>query len=282
MKRFLKAVPVALLCGALLSGCGESYEAKTSTIFISNDGSIVSTDVEAFDAKTYDKKEFKKYAKEAVDEYNDKNGSGKVKLKDVTFKNDDAILTISYKTYEDYMKFSGIDAYVGTVSDAVSEGYDIDADFVYVKDGKAVKKISKSKILDDNSAKIAIVKANVNVKVDGDIEYASAKNVKVLDNETVEIANGNDLLDSVKELSKKSNAKSSKDNSSKDNSKNEKSKTNKSAKKASKESADTSVDDDDLAVGTESESEVKFDFSDSSKHDNQNQISDVFTYIIYK
>ena len=81
MKKFGQIVLVFLLSVGMFTGCGTSYKADESTVFVLKDGKIVSTDVENFDEKTYDKDGLKEYVKNEIDTYNEKNGKGSVSLK---------------------------------------------------------------------------------------------------------------------------------------------------------------------------------------------------------
>ena len=81
MKKFGQIVLVFLLSVGMFTGCGTSYKADESTVFVLKDGKIVSTDVENFDEKTYDKDGLKGYVKNEIDTYNEKNGKGSVSLK---------------------------------------------------------------------------------------------------------------------------------------------------------------------------------------------------------
>ena len=74
MKKFGQIVLVFLLSVGMFTGCGTSYKADESTVFVLKDGKIVSTDVENFDEKTYDKDGLKEYVKNEIDTYNEKNG----------------------------------------------------------------------------------------------------------------------------------------------------------------------------------------------------------------
>lgn len=77
MKKFGQIVLVFLLSVGMFTGCGTSYKADESTVFVLKDGKIVSTDVENFDEKTYDKDGLKEYVKNEIDTYNEKNGKGR-------------------------------------------------------------------------------------------------------------------------------------------------------------------------------------------------------------
>ena len=67
MKKFGQIVLVFLLSVGMFTGCGTSYKADESTVFVLKDGKIVSTDVENFDEKTYDKDGLKEYVKNEIE-----------------------------------------------------------------------------------------------------------------------------------------------------------------------------------------------------------------------
>ena len=69
MKKLGQIVLVFLLSVGMFTGCGTSYKADESTVFVLKDGKIVSTDVENFDEKTYDKDGLKEYVKNEIDTY---------------------------------------------------------------------------------------------------------------------------------------------------------------------------------------------------------------------
>ena len=66
-KQFFKRSLVAsgmltmFTCAFLLTGCGKGYDADTNTIFVEEDGKIVSVDVESFDESGYSEKELKSF-----------------------------------------------------------------------------------------------------------------------------------------------------------------------------------------------------------------------------
>lgn len=93
----------------------------------------MSTDVENFDEKTYDKDGLKEYVKNEIDTYNEKNGKGSVSLKKLDTGEKKATLTIAYRTAEDYQKFNDMELYTGSVAEALAAGYSFDGSFASVK-----------------------------------------------------------------------------------------------------------------------------------------------------
>lgn len=277
MKRLFMIIPVFVLVLGMCTGCGKNYEAKKSTLFIESDGGVVSKDIEAFDTHEYSKESFRKYVNQRIDDYNKKMDSKAIKLKELEFNNDNAILTISYKSYKDYSKFNDIDLFVGSVSDAVAEGYSIDTNFVKIEDNKPVKKVSCNKVLENNSDKIVIIKANTRVNISGTIKYTSAKDVELVNDNTVDIKENTNLLDKIPD--KKESDKDSSNKKSSDKKSISKDKSSKKSKK-DKVQSDGSVDEKDLEVGKDKEEDVKFNFKED-KLSSSSQISDVFTYVVF-
>lgn len=269
MRKKIIAISILVLMLGLCTGCGKKYEAKKSTLFIESDGGVVSKDIEAFDTHEYSKSKFEKYVNSRIDSYNDQVDSKAIKLKELEFKNDMVSLTLSYKSYKDYSKFNNIELFVGSISDAIAEGYSMDTNFVKVEDNKPVSKVSCNKILENNSDKIVIIKANTRIKIDGSIKYTSAKDVNLISDDTVDMKENTNLLDELsnrKSAAKKAQLK--------------KTKKVKAIKKKNSVNADGSVDEKDLEVGKVKKKETNFVFKED-KLSTSSQISDVFSYVIF-
>ena len=263
MKKFGQIVLVFLLSVGMFTGCGTSYKADESTGFVLKDGKIVSTDVENFDEKTYDKDGLKEYVKNEIDTYNEKNGKGSVSLKKLDTGEKKATLTIAYRTAEDYQKFNDMELYTGSVAEALAAGYSFDGSFASVKNGK-IKACESSAFLDDSSCKVVVIRGNTNVKVKGTICYVSTTNTSYVDAQTIAIKEGTSLLAAEKTTEGTESATE--------------------AAGTQIEETTGAVSDDDLIDVTEQESEVKFQFEeeDTSTDDATGEFSQVYTYIIYK
>jgi hypothetical protein len=243
MKKFGQIVLVFLLSVGMFTGCGTSYKADESTVFVLKDGKIVSTDVENFDEKTYDKDGLKEYVKNEIDTYNEKNGKGSVSLKKLDTGEKKATLTIAYRTAEDYQKFNDMELYTGSVAEALAAGYSFDGSFASVKNGK-IKACESSAFLDDSSCKVVVIRGNTNVKVKGTICYVSTTNTSYVDAQTIAIKEGTSLLAAEKTTEGTESATE--------------------AAGTQTEETTGAVSDDDLIDVTEQESEVKFQFDEEN------------------
>ena len=188
MKKLCSVVLVMVLLCSLLPGCGtSSFDADESTVYIGKMGKVFSVYVETFDQSYYDETELKEYIQDAVDAYNDEQGSKNVKITDVSVADGVGKLKMQYETAEDYTEFNGIELYQGSVLKAMAAGYDFGASFFRVEDGTMTGTANRQDILNSDDLNVVVIRANLNVKVDGTIEYVSAENVTVTGSDTVSI-----------------------------------------------------------------------------------------------
>lgn len=185
IKRWAAGELVFVLCLMVLAGCGsKSYEADRNTVFILKKGQVVSTDVGALPSKEYDEKEFKKYVEKAVAAYTKKNGEGTVEVKSLAVKDDVAKLTMEYASAEDYTKFTGVELFSGTISEALAEGYDFNVKFVNAGTGK---KADLKEIMDQDRLQVTVIKGNVDLNLYDDITYYSADGHTLADKQTLSV-----------------------------------------------------------------------------------------------
>lgn len=265
MKKFGQIVLVMLLAAGMMTGCGTSYKADESTVFVLKDGKIVSTDVEKFDESSYDKNGLKKYVESTIDAYNDKNGKKSVSLKKLDVGDKKATLTISYDSADDYEKFNEIELFTGSIAQALAAGYSFEEPFASVAGGK-IKSCENSAFLNDSSYKVVVIRGNTNVKVKGTIYYVSTTNTNYVDAQTIAIKDNTSLL-GQEAATESTQAEAV---------------TEETGTEAETETG--AVSDDDLLNVTEEESEVTFDFDreDTKTTDSTKEFSQVYTYIIYK
>jgi hypothetical protein len=268
MKKIKVIALAVILCIGLLYGCGDSYAADESTVFIRKDGSVVSTDVEEFDENTYDTDSLKSYVNDAIDSYNGEYGNNSVKLKKLTVKDGKATLTIQYASAADYQRFNDIELYTGSVTEALAAGYSFDDTFASVKDGQITLCEDASEFLNDASYKVVIIRSNTNVQVKGSIAYVSAANTNYVDDKTISIKEGTSILSS-ESVSDDTESATEVISTQEDT--------------QAQETSGSVSEDELLEVGEES-TEMVFDFGsdDSESTDDTSELSQIYTYIIYK
>ena len=268
MKKYSALVLVLILCAGLLSGCGKSYSTEESTVFVLKSGKIISTDVESFDTSAYSENDLREYVEQAVTEYTAVHGKDTVALKKLTCVDGIATLILEYASTEDYAGFNGIDMYTGSVAEALAAGYRFDADFAEI--GKdSVKECTSSSFMNGEKYKVAIIKANTNLNVPGNICYASSQNVSLVDKKTVAIKSGYHLLGNVVDETETQEIPTE---------------TEETVSETEIETSG-SVSEDELLLEEETETEIVFEFAeekDEPIQEDTTQYSNIYTYIIYK
>lgn len=269
MKKITALMLTFILCISVFAGCGKNYATEASTVFVLKNGKIVSTDVEEFE-ETYDKSELETYISNIIKEYSDEHGKDSVKLNKLIVEEGKATLIMEYASAEDYMNFNGVEIFEGTVVDALAAGYAFDVDFASISDLKATA-CSKDEIIENSDLKVVIYKGTGNVNVNGTIVYASVVDTQMVDNGTIAIANGNNLLGQAAEAVTSEASETSETNETE-------------AVEETTEFEDDmgSVSEDDLLAESAEEESVQFDFGDEEVTDNSQSYSNAYTYIIYK
>lgn len=190
MKRFVCMALGLSMCAGMLTGCGTTVEGDTSVVYVGKNGAVISLDVEHFDKDYYDAEELESFVDEEVAAYTQENGRGSVKVEELTVDAGTARLQMKYKTTGDYSAFNGIELYQGKVIDALAAGYVFDGDFARVLDGEVAGAASKQDIYQEQDLKVAIIRANTDVQVEGEICYVSCENVELTGTDSISIREG--------------------------------------------------------------------------------------------
>lgn len=274
MKKFAGVMFAILFCMGIMTGCGgQSYEADVSTVFVEKDGKVVSTDVEAFDENTYDKEGLTAYVNEAVSAYNSDNGEDAVVMKELKVEEGSAVLILEYASASDYARFNGIELYTGSVAEALSAGYSFDVEFASVADGEA-SVCNVNDFLGNGDYKAVIIRGNTDVHVAGKVAYVSTVNTTYVDASTVRIQEGTSLLgQAVNEAEDTEAATETVDG------------TEEGTEDTQAEPVDDgAVSEDELLMDTEEPEKVEFVFDEEEREPDEApaEISQVYTYIIYR
>ncbi|MDD6193791.1 MAG: hypothetical protein PUB19_02695 [Lachnospiraceae bacterium] len=160
---------------------------EMSTLTLTEDGKVICEEVTSFDEDFYDKGDLKKFVKSEIAKYNDKAGSGKVKLDSLKVSGKTAYAKTTYASYKDYRDFTGIELYVGKVQNA-KKTYDFADAFVTVKEGVKGTSVETLDITSQPKLKVLVVKENITVVVPGEVIYVSDGATTMVDKNTVTIA----------------------------------------------------------------------------------------------
>ena len=242
---------VIIIIGVFFLGsCGNAYEADANTLYLLENGKVVSSSVESFDEKVYSEKDLKSYIKEVVDTYNAENENA-VKEKSLKVKDGVATLVMEYASADVYEDFEGTEIFVGSIADAVEAGYAFEGDFANVTDGK-VKACTSEEFLESKDYQVLIIKANVNVSLeDYQICYVSSENTESVKDGNVVIKNGADILATAEA---------------------------ESTEAVDSTEIEGAISEEELLLGTDEG--IVFDFGEEETAGSQ--YSNVYTYIIYK
>ncbi len=170
MKRLKLWLCMALLVCCLV-GCGDrtaTYDA--TTLVVNSDGTFMEVVVEAFDKEYYDASELENFVRNEIQEYNLNKVSTQISLEEVEVEDEIAKVTISYKQDEDYREFNEDTLFVGTVREAMEEGYQFDKAFTEY--GKT-DNVSVAKVTENGNYGIVITQQSTNVVFPSKILYIS-------------------------------------------------------------------------------------------------------------
>lgn len=196
-------VPGLFLAGVLLCcGCGVKSDADITTLYVEGNGKIEELTVEAFDKDYYDEEELKTYIDKEVDSYKKGGGTGSVKVKKCTVKDQVVKLLMEYDSAESYASFNDTEFYTGTILKAQADGYEFDLDF-YAPQKEDTKKekvsdteetvgsvqeaVAISDVLAEDDNKVVILQQDTAVEVKGEILYVS-EHVEVTGKNTANVS----------------------------------------------------------------------------------------------
>ena len=201
MNRRIIMTAVTFLLAVSLIGCGkreqtENY-AGSNTAEVKKDGVITNTIEDSFDSEYYDEALLEEFALREAAEYNHENGEGAISIKKLEVKKEKVMLTMEYRTAEDFADFNGYPFFWGTVEEAFDDGYDfaevelLEAGFAPKKgDAQEVPSIREEELKQMGSRKIIIVDVpddeRLTLETSGKILYISGaeyvkKNLAVID-----------------------------------------------------------------------------------------------------
>ncbi len=167
-----------------LSGCSGKEELNETRIRILKKGQIENTIVEAFGMNYYDEAELRKMLEDSIRAYDGKaKEAGRISIKSIETENDMIFVSVLYKSWEDYASFNQVDFFYGSISDALSRGYDMTMTLSSAEDGRRVG-LSE---LSEEGGRILIVSEPVLIEPDSDIQYVSA-NVEYIDRRQARIS----------------------------------------------------------------------------------------------
>lgn len=136
-KRIAIGLFLAVTCG--LVGCGGTKAPEVSSVSIDKDGKVAHQIVGSFDQNYYDMDGLGTMASDRVAEYCADNGADSVMLESVEEEGGSILIKINYATDKDYREFNHRDLFVGTLTQAREQGYELDSIAFISADGKPME-----------------------------------------------------------------------------------------------------------------------------------------------
>ncbi len=216
MKRALAICLAALLAVSSLAGCkgkDDTYAPAQSGIYVREDGSVVSADVEAFAESYYDRAELQGFIEDEVIAYNqaaaglsyayaeeakeaDKENVLPVSLQGLTVENQKASLFLEFATCKDYLAFNGEANQMLTAlaQQTVKEAAEAGVSLAGLKDLEGAdadeEKVAKKKKYEYLTLTVAeTLSEALPVQVQGEIQFVSS-NVTITGENTVTVPAG--------------------------------------------------------------------------------------------
>ncbi|MBP3477720.1 MAG: hypothetical protein J6K48_15610 [Lachnospiraceae bacterium] len=109
-----------------LVGCSQSKTSDGCSISIEKDSTITHQIVGQFEQNYYEMDGLEALAAERVAEYCDENGAGCVTLESVEEQDNKILVNLKYNSPEDYNGFNNRELYVGALTEADSQGYELE------------------------------------------------------------------------------------------------------------------------------------------------------------
>ena len=187
MKKIISMCLLMVMSVLFFSGCNKSLNVDENTVYINKKGKVIGAVIENFDKDYYNAEELEQFIHSRVEEYTLKNGEESVEIQDFSVESGIARLNMVYDGYSHYAGFNEIQMFVGSIPQAMAEGYDFSGEFRKVEDGELKSEVDKSEVTSNFEYKVVILSEKVNVKVDGTILYVSSDYTSLVEEDTVRI-----------------------------------------------------------------------------------------------
>lgn len=186
-KGFLTAV--VMLAAMMLTGCGESVpvigEVETSSIYLTEEGTVTAFLVEEFDEEYYSESELEEMICLEIEDYCSQAKAGEGEMAPVSLTQilgpgekagvagqsvSSVTVQMEYASPEDYSAYNRKVLYLGTIGQAQADGYPIKTDLKSVSDDSV---LTREQAQDMGNYYILITQESIPVHVPYDVMYVS-------------------------------------------------------------------------------------------------------------
>lgn len=106
-----------------LTGCQNQTPLQSTGVLVDQEGAIEGTIVSSFTESFFELEELKALILEEIDEYNMLEGEDRISLTEAVIREEDVVVRLQYASYKDYSSYNEVPFFVGTLEEAVAEGY---------------------------------------------------------------------------------------------------------------------------------------------------------------
>lgn len=153
----------------------EEWAPEETYLVVQEDGTLTETVIDKLDQAYYNADELGEMITSTVGEYNQSHGADAIVVNSLSLENNQVILTMTYKTAEDYADYNNVKFYNGSMLGAEMEGYLFYNEFRKVNDGMVEgETITNEEPLKHKEYQVMVTDDSHLVQVTGDVVYVSA------------------------------------------------------------------------------------------------------------
>ncbi|MBQ9631959.1 MAG: hypothetical protein IJV04_03475 [Lachnospiraceae bacterium] len=183
----LAAAVSGLILGAMAALGFFDKPAEETTLTLKNDGTIVFEEIETSESGASEK-EVVDYAKETIEEYNEKVDEKAIHFGRCSVSDGQIYLKTTYRDAAAYADFTGLSLFEGTASEAAKEGYLFNETMVAVKDGEKKKQVKKTEVKESED-RVMILNQPIRVVLPSPVKYLSRDDTQLISPNSVKIEN---------------------------------------------------------------------------------------------
>lgn len=174
----------ALVLAAVLflAGCGFKFDPAITCLYVQKDGTVTQAIVESFEKDFFDVDELKSMTEREIGAYNSRYGEEKIKVSRLEVEDETLYHVMDFADADVYSDYSEEFCYVGTVGEALDEGFPFSMDF---KD-RMYNMFTTAEVTEDKDADVVILKEEGVVELEEPVKYVS-NNVDVIDEHMVQV-----------------------------------------------------------------------------------------------
>lgn len=162
-----------LIISSILVSCSPTNDKLENQVTIQKDGKIIGNTIEEFGNSNYSVEELQELLDQEIVTYNNKAGVDSIIAKPLELmedKNETKVyLHTTYKSAADYEAFNNVTLFIGSIEEAIGQGFDLNVSLVDAKDPTEIIKINK--LENPEEWTLLITDDLIKVKTPGNVAY---------------------------------------------------------------------------------------------------------------